>query len=75
MSHFRIWNIRLEYGKLCFLEKEDVTTAVEAAFEKEVPFAEISIPASGSLLKGVGLGLMLAFLIVLSQVPNPTISS
>jgi hypothetical protein len=36
----------------------------------EQPFAEITIPASGIVLKGVGLGLMLALFLAVGIVPN-----
>lgn len=36
----------------------------------EVPFAEIEIPATGLVLKAVGLGVMVAFLLAIGLVSS-----
>lgn len=38
----------------------------------ELPFAEITIPATGPVLKAVGLGVMVAFFLAVGLVPNPS---
>ena len=44
-----------------FVERNNSASAV-SAFWKEQPFAEITILASGPVLKAVGLGVMVTFL-------------
>lgn len=58
------------YSKAAFVERNDDSASVVSAFLKEHPFAEITIPASGTVLKAVGLGLMVAFFITVGLVPN-----
>lgn len=41
-----------------------------SALKNEHPFAEITIPASGNVLKSVGLGVMVAFFLAVGLVPN-----
>lgn len=57
------------YSRAGFVERNNSASAV-SAFWKEQPFAEITIPASGPVLKAVGLGVMVAFLITVGLVPN-----
>lgn len=69
------FNMEMEYylpgfRRVCFVEINDVSASVESAFSEEVPFAEINIPASGHLLKAVGLGVMVAFFLAVGIVPN-----
>lgn len=69
------FNMEMEYylpgfRRVCFVEINDVSASVESAFSEEVPFAEIKIPASGPLLKAVGLGVMVAFFLTVGIVPN-----
>lgn len=45
-----------------------------SALGNEIPFADITIPASGNVLKGVGLGVMVAFFLAVGLVPNLTSS-
>ncbi|KAL0302647.1 UNVERIFIED_CONTAM: hypothetical protein Scaly_3025700 [Sesamum calycinum] len=47
-------------NKVNFIETVDVSDTVDSAFSKELPFTDISIPASCPALKAVGLGLMIA---------------
>nr|GMD79487.1 Photosystem I PsaA/PsaB [Ipomoea batatas] len=49
------------FRKIHFLERNDISESVANAIGNEQPFAEIMIPASGNALKGVGLGVMVAF--------------
>lgn len=53
-----------------FVERNDVSASVESALVNELPFAEITIPASGPVLKAVGLGVMVAFFLAVGIVPN-----
>ena len=43
---------------------------MESAFGNEQPFAEITIPSSGPVLKAVGLGVMVAFFLAVGLVPD-----
>lgn len=58
------------FRRLCFVERNDVSASVESAFGNELPFAEIKIPASGNVLKAVGLGVMVSFFLAVGLVPN-----
>lgn len=58
------------FRRIGFVEIKDVSASVEAAFGNEHPFAEITIPASGNVLKAVGLGVMVAFFLAVGIVPN-----
>lgn len=58
------------FRRVSFVETNDVSASVESAFTKEVPFAEIVIPAGGNLLKAVSLGVMVAFFLAVGIVPN-----
>ncbi|KAL0307399.1 UNVERIFIED_CONTAM: hypothetical protein Scaly_2983900 [Sesamum calycinum] len=60
-------------NKVNFIETVDVSDTVDSAFSKELPFTDISIPASCPALKAVGLGLMIAvFLSVGIEVAIPS---
>lgn len=58
------------FRKICFVEKYDTSESVMSAFENELPFAEITIPASGEVLKAVSLGMMVAIFLAVGLVPN-----
>lgn len=59
------------FQKVSILEKSDIVSAsVETAFKNEQPFADISVPASGPVLKAVCLGVMIAFFLAVGLVPN-----
>lgn len=58
------------FKKLAFIEKNDPSIIVENTFEYVRPFADIQIPASGSVQCAVGLGIMIAFLIAVGTVPT-----
>lgn len=58
------------FRRIGFVERMDVSATVESAFGNEHPFAEITIPASGPLLKAVGLGVMIAFFLAVGLLPN-----
>lgn len=58
------------FRRVCFVESQDVSASVTAAFVNEHPFAEITIPASGPVLKAVGLGVMIAFFMAVGIVPG-----
>ncbi len=60
------------FSKVVFVERNDVSETVVSALRNDLPFAEITIPASGYVLKAVGLGVMVAFLLAVGQVPNVT---
>lgn len=53
-----------------FLSTRDISAVIESTFGNEQPFVEISIPASGPVLKAVGLGVMVAFFLAVGIVPN-----
>lgn len=59
-----------DFSRISFVESHDVSASVESTFENQLPFAEIKIPASGYMLQGVGLGLIVAFLLGVGLVPN-----
>lgn len=58
------------FKRIGFVERNDVSSSVASAFQNEVPFAEISIPASGRMLTAIGLGVMVAFFLAVGIVPN-----
>lgn len=60
------------FSRVGFVERNDVSVSasVMSAMENEHPFAEITIPASGNVLKAVGLGVMVAFFLAIGIVPN-----
>ncbi|XXG68939.1 hypothetical protein AAC387_Pa06g1921 [Persea americana] len=58
------------YRRVGFIEGNDVSASVELAFGNEHPFAEITIPSSGLVLKAVGLGVMVAFFLAVGLVPD-----
>lgn len=58
------------FRRVGFVEINDVSASVESAFGNEPPFADIEIPASGPVLKAVGLGVMVAFFLAVGLVPN-----
>jgi len=58
------------FRRVCFVERNDVSASVVSALGNEHPFAEITIPASGNVLKAVGLGVMVAFFLAVGLVPN-----
>nr|GLL21609.1 unnamed protein product [Ipomoea trifida]GMD87872.1 Protein Ycf2 [Ipomoea batatas]GME06073.1 Protein Ycf2 [Ipomoea batatas]GME19731.1 Protein Ycf2 [Ipomoea batatas] len=60
------------FRKIHFLERNDISESVANAIGNEQPFAEIMIPASGNALKGVGLGVMVAFFLAVGIVPHAT---
>lgn len=59
-----------DFTRVGFIERHDVSASVESALGNELPFSEIKIPASGPVLKAVGLGLMVAFFLAVGVVPN-----
>lgn len=58
------------YQRIGFVERNDVASSVASAFQNDVPFADISIPASGRMLTAIGLGVMVAFFLTVGIVPN-----
>lgn len=58
------------FKRIGFVERNDVAPAVASAFQNDVPFAEISIPASGRMLTAIGLGVMVAFFLTVGIVPD-----
>ena len=58
------------FHRVGFVERNDVSASVESSFGNELPFADITIPASGPVLKAVGLGVMIAFFLSVGLVPN-----
>ena len=58
------------FRRATFVERNDVSESVVSAFENDLPFAEITIPASGNVIKAVGLGIMVGFFIAVGLVPN-----
>lgn len=56
--------------RVCFVESKDVSASVTAAYAHSQPFAEITIPASGTVLKAVGLGVVIAFFLAVGIVPG-----
>lgn len=58
------------FRRATFIERNDVSESVVSAFENDLPFAEITIPASGNVIKAVGLGIMVGFFIAVGLVPN-----
>lgn len=60
------------FSRVVFVERNDVSETVVSALRNDLPFAEITIPASGNVLKAVGLGVMVAFLLAVGLVPNVT---
>lgn len=58
------------FRKLTFLETCDPSSVVDSAFANTPPFAQISIPASGPVLKAVSLGVMIGFFLAVGIVPN-----
>lgn len=58
------------FRRVGFVERNDVSASVVSALGNELPFAEITIPASGHVLKAVGLGVMVAFFLAVGLVPN-----
>nr|CAD1821793.1 unnamed protein product [Ananas comosus var. bracteatus] len=55
------------FSRVVFVERNDVSETVVSALRNDLPFAEITIPASGNVLKAVGLGVMVAFFLALSD--------
>lgn len=60
------------FRRLGIVERNDVSASVVSAMGSELPFAEITIPATGPVLKAVGLGVMLAFFIAVGLIPTPS---
>lgn len=60
------------FSRVVFVERNDVSETVVSALRNDLPFAEITIPASGNVLKAVGLGVMVAFFLAVGLVPNVT---
>lgn len=60
------------FSRVAFVERNDVSETVVSALKNDLPFAEITIPASGNVLKAVGLGVMVAFFLAVGLVPNVT---
>ena len=58
------------FNRVCFVERNDISASVESAMVNELPFADINIPASGHVLKAVGLGVIVAFLLSVGLVPD-----
>lgn len=58
------------FRKVSFIERNDVSDSVVSAFSNEQPFADITIPAIGNMLKAIGLGVMVAFFLAVGIVPN-----
>jgi hypothetical protein len=58
------------FRRICLIERMDFSALIESTMENEHPFSEIKIPASGPVLKSVGLGLMIAFFLAVGIVPN-----
>lgn len=58
------------YRRVGFVERNDVSASVLSAFGNEHPFAEITLPSSGPVLKSVGLGVMVAFFLAVGLVPD-----
>lgn len=58
------------FRKVSFVESHDLSELVESTLANEQPFAEITIPASGPVLRAVGLGVMVAFFLAVGIIPN-----
>jgi len=58
------------FHRVGFVERYDVSASVESAFVNEPPFADITIPANGPVLKAVGLGVMVVFFLAVGLVPG-----
>lgn len=56
MDHFQSG-----FRRVGIVERNDVPASVVSAMGTEQPFADIKIPASGPMLKGVSIAIMLAF--------------
>jgi len=61
-----------ELTKIHLNERNDITDTVAHAIGNEQPFAEIMIPASGTVLKAVGLGVMVSIFLAVGIVPHAT---
>src|SRR5262249_10180310 len=60
--------------RLNFVEVQNVTENVRAIFEREAPFTDLVIPASGPTMRAVGLGIMIGFFLAVGIVPDCTSS-
>lgn len=60
------------FRKLHFTECQNVAENVAAMLEKDTPFTELEIPASGPTMRAVGLGIMIAFFLAVGIVPDCT---
>lgn len=69
-SFFNMDHYAPGFHRIGFVETNDVSASVESAMEKEHPFAEIKIPASGPMLKAASIGIMVAFFLAVGLVPN-----
>jgi hypothetical protein len=58
------------FRRVGFVERNDVSASVVSALGNDLPFAGITIPASGDVHKAVGLGVMVAFFLAVGLVPN-----
>lgn len=68
---FRMEHQEPGFQKMSFVESTDVSALVELSLRDEKnPFAGITIPASGPVLKAVGLGLMVAIILAVEIVPD-----
>jgi len=57
------------FNKVCFIERKYITGEVIKTLENEIPFSDMSIPASGNtrIAVGLGIGVFLAMGIVPSS--------
>jgi hypothetical protein len=59
------------FNRVNFLETKDHSALIQSFMMNELPFADITIPASsGQLLKAVSLGVMLAIFITVGIIPD-----
>lgn len=63
------------FRKLDFVETHDVTALVDSILGNEEPFTDIRIPASGPVLKSVGLGLMVTLFLAVGLLPKNNLNS
>lgn len=58
------------FNKVCFIERKYITGEVIKTLENDIPFSDMSIPASGNTRIAVGLGLMIGVFLAMGIVPS-----
>lgn len=59
------------FKRMGFVETHDLSSEIESALANVPPLSSIKIPAGGSVLTAVGLGLMLGIFLSIGIIPLP----